>query len=72
LHNGEFHDFTPHQILLSVQIQEAEAEAGRACCTYEVEEKLYGVLVGKPEGQRPLGKSRHRWEDNIEMDLKGD
>jgi hypothetical protein len=28
------------------------------------------VLVGKPEGRRPLGSSRHRWEDNIEMDLK--
>ena len=28
------------------------------------------VLVGKPEGKRPLGTPRHRWEDNIEMDLK--
>jgi len=26
--------------------------------------------VGKPEGKRPLGRSRHRWEDNIEMDLQ--
>jgi len=25
------------------------------------------VLVGKPEGRRPLGRSRHRWEDNIKM-----
>jgi len=25
--------------------------------------------VGKPEGKRPLGRSRHRWEDNIKMDL---
>ena len=29
----------------------------------------YGVLVGKPEGKRPLGRPRHRWEDNIKMDL---
>jgi hypothetical protein len=29
----------------------------------------YRVLVGKPEG-RPLGKPRHRWEDNIKMDLR--
>jgi len=29
-----------------------------------------GVLVGKPEGKRPLGKSMHRWEDNIKMDLQ--
>ena len=31
---------------------------------------LYGVLVGKPEGKRPLGRSRHRWEDNIKTDLQ--
>jgi hypothetical protein len=29
----------------------------------------YRVLVGKPEGKRPLGRLRHRWEDNIKMDL---
>ena len=28
------------------------------------------VLVGKPEGKSPLGKPRHRWEDNIKMDLQ--
>ena len=28
------------------------------------------VLVGKPEGQRPLGRPRRRWEDNIKMDLQ--
>jgi hypothetical protein len=27
--------------------------------------------VGKSEGKRPLGRSRHRWEDNIKMDLRG-
>jgi hypothetical protein len=27
------------------------------------------VLVGKPEGKRPLGRPRHRWEDDIKMDL---
>jgi hypothetical protein len=27
-------------------------------------------MVGKPEGSRPLGKPRHRWEDNIRMDLR--
>ena len=30
---------------------------------------MYRVLVGKPEGTRPLGRSRHRWEGNIKMDL---
>ena len=28
------------------------------------------VLVGKPGGNRPLGRPRHRWEDNIKMDLQ--
>jgi hypothetical protein len=31
---------------------------------------VYRVLVGKPEGKRPLGGPRHRWEDNIKMDLQ--
>jgi hypothetical protein len=31
---------------------------------------MYRVLVGKPEGYRPLGRPRHRWEDNIKMDLQ--
>ena len=31
---------------------------------------MYRVLAGKPEGKRPLGRSRHRWEDNIKMDLQ--
>jgi len=31
---------------------------------------VYGVLVGKPEGRRPLGRPRRRWEDNIKMDLQ--
>jgi hypothetical protein len=30
----------------------------------------YRVLVGKPEGKRPVGKPRRRWEDNIKMDLQ--
>jgi hypothetical protein len=31
---------------------------------------VYRVLVGKPEGKRPLTRPRHRWEDNIKMDLQ--
>jgi len=31
---------------------------------------VYRVLVGKYEGKRPLGRPRHRWEDNIKMDLQ--
>jgi hypothetical protein len=31
---------------------------------------VYRVLVGKPEGKRPLGRPRRRWQDNIKMDLQ--
>jgi hypothetical protein len=31
---------------------------------------VYRVLVGRPEGKRPLGRHRRRWEDNIKMDLR--
>jgi hypothetical protein len=31
---------------------------------------MYNVLVGKPEGKRPLGRRRRRWEDGINMDLR--
>jgi hypothetical protein len=31
---------------------------------------VYRVFVRKPEGMRPLGRPRHRWEDNIRMDLQ--
>jgi hypothetical protein len=30
----------------------------------------YRILVGKPEGNRPLGRPRHRWVDNIKMGLR--
>ena len=31
---------------------------------------MYGLGLGKPEGKRPLARSRRRWHDNIKMDLK--
>jgi hypothetical protein len=31
---------------------------------------VYSVLVRKPEGKRPLGRPRRRWEDNVKMDLQ--
>ena len=34
------------------------------------EERVYRVLVGKPEGRRPLGRPRRRWVDNIRMNLQ--
>jgi hypothetical protein len=31
---------------------------------------VYGVLVGRPDGKRPLGRPRHRWEDNIKVHFR--
>jgi hypothetical protein len=31
---------------------------------------FYRILVGRPEGKRPLGRLRRRWEDNIKMDIR--
>ena len=43
---------------------------GKACGTYGGREGAYMVLVGKPEGKRPLVRPRRRWVDNIRMDLQ--
>jgi hypothetical protein len=42
---------------------------GRACSTNGEKRNAYRILVGKPEGKRPLGRSRRRWEDN-RMDIR--
>jgi hypothetical protein len=46
-----------------------EDEMGEACSTHG-EKNAYMILVEKPEGERPLGRPRQRWEDNIKMDLR--
>ena len=43
---------------------------GGACSAYGVEERRIQGLVGKPEGKRPLGRPRRRWEVNINIDLQ--
>jgi hypothetical protein len=43
---------------------------GRACCTNEEKRNAYRILVGKPEGKRPLGRPRRRWVNNIKLDLR--
>ena len=43
--------------------------AGHVACKRETR-GVYRVLVGKPEGKKPLGRLRRRWEDNIKMDLQ--
>ena len=41
-----------------------------ACGAYGAGERVYRILVGKPEGKRPLGRPRRRWEDNIKRDFQ--
>jgi hypothetical protein len=68
LHNDELHDlyFSPNivRVIKSRRMRWAGHVArmgeGRGA---------YRVLVGRPEGKRPLGRPRRRWEDNIKMDL---
>jgi hypothetical protein len=43
---------------------------GGACSSDGGGERRVQVLVGKPEGKRPLVRPRHRWEDNVNMDLQ--
>jgi hypothetical protein len=45
-------------------------EMGGPCSLYDERRGAYRVLVVKPAGKRPLGRTRRRWEDNIKMDLQ--
>jgi hypothetical protein len=45
-------------------------EVGGACSTMGEGRSAYRILVGRPEGRRPLGRPRRRREDNIKMDLQ--
>ena len=53
---------TAHQI---PDNQIEKNEIGGECSTYGETRGVYRILVGKPEGKRPLGRPRHRWVDNI-------
>jgi hypothetical protein len=43
---------------------------GGACSTNGEKRNVHRILMGKPEGKRPLGRPRRRWVDNIKMDLR--
>ncbi|KAJ4428820.1 hypothetical protein ANN_25813 [Periplaneta americana] len=60
---------TVEKMRLSYKPKTQNVEMGRACSTYGRIQKSR-VLVGRPEGKRPLGRPRRRWEDNIKMDLR--
>jgi hypothetical protein len=68
LHNEEIHDLYSSSNIVRV-IQLKMRWAGHVARMGE-DRGVYRVLVGKPEGQRPLGRPRRRWEDTIGMDVQ--
>jgi hypothetical protein len=69
LHNVELHSlYSSPNIVRAIKSRRMKW-AGQVAHTGEGR-GVYRVLIGRPEGKRPLGRPRHRWEDNIKMDLR--
>jgi hypothetical protein len=69
MHNEELHNlYSSPDIIRQVKSRRMRWARHVACMGQE--RKVYKVLVGKPEGKRPLGRPRRRWEDGIRMDLR--
>jgi len=69
LHNDELDDLHTAPNIVRVIKSGRMRWAGHVACMGEGR-GVYRVLVVKPEGKRPLGRPRHRWEDDIKMDLQ--
>jgi hypothetical protein len=69
LHNDELHNLYSSSNIVRVIKSRRMRWAGHVAHMGE-ERGVYRVLVGRPEGKRPLGRPRRRWEDNIKMDLR--
>jgi hypothetical protein len=68
LYNKELYALYSSPNIIRVMKSRRLRWAGHVACMGE-RRGTYRALVGKPEGGRPLGRPRHRWEDNIKMDL---
>jgi hypothetical protein len=68
LHNEELHNLYSSPSIIII-IKSRMKWAGHVARMGE-KRNAYTILVGKPEGKRPLGKTRRRWEYNITMDLR--
>ena len=66
LHNVELHALHSSPNI----IRNLKSSWARHVARMEQSRNAYRVLVGKPEGKRPSGRPRRRWEDNFKMDLK--
>jgi hypothetical protein len=71
LHNDELHSLYSSPNIVRVIKSRRMKWAGHVARMGEGR-GVYRVLVGRPEGKRPLGRLSRRWEDNIKMNLKGD
>jgi hypothetical protein len=69
LHNEELNDVCLSPNIIRVIKSRRVKWAGHVACMGEGR-GAYRILVGRPEGNRPFGRPRHRWKDNIEMDLQ--
>jgi hypothetical protein len=69
LHNEELHGLYSSPSIVRVIKARRMRWAGHVARMGEVR-GAYNILVGRPEGMRPLGRPRRRWEDNIKMDLR--
>jgi hypothetical protein len=69
LHNGELNDLYSSPNIVRAIKSRIMRLAGYVTSTGETN-GIYRDLVGKPEGKRPLGTPRRKWEDNIKMDLQ--
>jgi hypothetical protein len=69
LHNEELHNLYSSPYIIRQVKSRRMRWAGHVARMAE-ERNVYKVLVGKPEGKRPLGRPRRRWEDGIRMDLR--
>jgi hypothetical protein len=68
LHNGELYNLYKSPDIIS-QIKLMRMKGVGHVAHMGEGRKVYKVLVGKPKGRRPLGRTGHRWEDGIRMDL---
>jgi hypothetical protein len=69
LHNEELHGFYSSHSIIRVIKARRMRWVGHVARMAEVR-GAYIILVGRPEGGRPLGRPRHRWEDNTELVLR--